>query len=64
MVRGILRRWVDMRDRKVDLCPRCGGMLRELEDNKRTVRGGVWTVLFCPRCLHVEDKFRRRRRNG
>lgn len=53
-----------MRDRKIDLCPRCGGMLRELEDNKRTVRGGVWTVLFCPRCLHVEDKFRRRRRNG
>lgn len=41
-------------------CPKCGGEMRDI-GRDRTVRGGVWRVLLCPRCAHMYDEFRPRR---
>ena len=41
-------------------CPKCGGQLA-YTGRDRTVRGGTWYVLVCPKCKHVEDYFRPRR---
>jgi len=52
-----------MRDRKRDLCPKCGGKMREVEYSQRTVPSGTWYEIVCPRCLHRADVFKPRRRN-
>ena len=41
-------------------CPKCGGEMRDI-GRDRTVRGGTWYVLWCPRCQHQADEFRPRR---
>ena len=41
-------------------CPKCGAQMR-YTGRDRTVRGGVWHVLACPKCLHVHDYFRPKR---
>lgn len=41
-------------------CPKCGGEMRDL-GRERTVHGGVWYELRCPRCNHTADEFKPRR---
>lgn len=41
-------------------CPKCGQDMKDI-GRDRTVRGGVWRVLVCPRCQHMYDEFRPRR---
>ena len=50
-----------MRDKRSDRCPKCGGTMRVLDGRERTVPGGVWYELICPRCLYRFDEFRPRR---
>lgn len=49
-----------MRNRKADLCPKCGARMRVIDGRDRTVPGGTWFEWACPRCLHREDEFRPR----
>ena len=46
-----------MRDRRRDLCPRCGHRMTELAESLRSVRGGMWVEVYCPNCLHRADRF-------
>ena len=41
-------------------CPKCGGEMKDI-GRDRTVRGGTWYVLVCPRCCHIYDEFKPRR---
>lgn len=50
-----------MRDRKRDLCPKCGGRFGVDPYSDRTVIGGTWYVAKCHNCGHVEDVFVPRR---
>ena len=52
-----------MRDRRHDLCPKCGGAMRRVQYSERTVRGGMWYEARCHNCGHVEDVFVPRRKN-
>lgn len=42
-------------------CPKCDGNMRVFDGRERTVRGGIWYVMACPRCHYVFDLFRPRR---
>ena len=42
-------------------CPKCEGSMRVFRGRERTVPGGIWYMLYCPRCLHVHDYFKPRR---
>lgn len=44
-------------------CPKCGGEMRDV-GRDRTVPGGVWYVLWCPRCQHQADLFKPKRSNS
>ena len=46
-----------MRVRKVPRCPRCGDRMAVHDGRERTVAGGTWYELQCPRCLYVSDLF-------
>lgn len=50
-----------MRDRKRDLCPKCGNIMNVVDHSQRTVPGGIWYVSMCPNCLHRADVFKPRR---
>lgn len=50
-----------MRVRRVPRCPRCGGGMAVHDGRERTVAGGTWYELQCPRCLYVSDLFWPRR---
>lgn len=50
-----------MRVRKVPRCPRCGDRMAVHDGRERTVAGGTWYELQCPRCLYVSDLFWPRR---
>lgn len=52
----------EMRNRKRDLCPRCGGRFAPDPFSDRTVPGGTWFIAKCSNCGHVENVFVPRRR--
>lgn len=50
-----------MMDIRPPRCPKCDHKMRVMDGRERTVRGGVWYVLVCPRCLYTFDTFKPRR---
>lgn len=52
-----------MRSARFRKCPRCDGEMRDM-GRDRTVVGGTWYVIQCPRCLYVMDVFRPSRGKG
>ncbi len=53
-----------MRDRRHDLCPKCGGTMRRVQFSERTVRGGMWYEVMCQGCCFRMDVFKPRRSDG